>query len=215
MWNKGVLGNHGCWVLLLAFCLLAFGPSFWTGNPALTHASDPGRLWEIKDAPPWEDILLWQVQDDDGLWACPWCGKKDNAAWSARCTGCGYQGVNPGGFLLCPVDAAVITNAYSAGHRGVDFGSREGTPVYAAADGVVVEARKDRWAGNIMRIQHENGLQTVYAHLREITVPKGCFVRMGEVVALSGKTGVSTGPHLHFEVLFQGEQVAPLPYLAP
>jgi murein DD-endopeptidase MepM/ murein hydrolase activator NlpD len=163
----------------------------------------------------WQDALLTLVPDDGDLWACPWCGKRDNPFWLARCVGCGYLVCNPGGYLFRPVDTDLVTNGYSSGHPGVDFGAAEGSPVFSAGDGVVIEASRDRWAGNVLRIAHEGGIETRYGHLREIGVLPGSFVRMGQAVAWSGSTGAVTGPHLHFEVIVRGEDADPLPYLAP
>lgn len=90
------------------------------------------------------------------------------------------------------------------GNNAIDFGANIGTPVYSAMGGVVTLVRGgNAWNGgygNYVVIKHNNGVQTLYAHLSDIFVDKGQSVERGEVVANSGNTGRSTGPHLHFEV---------------
>lgn len=90
------------------------------------------------------------------------------------------------------------------GNNGVDFGANIGTPVYAAMDGVVTLTRGgDSWNGgygNYIVIKHNNGIQTLYAHLSNISINKGQNVDRGQVIGKSGNSGQSTGPHLHFEV---------------
>lgn len=96
-------------------------------------------------------------------------------------------------------------------HTGIDIAAPVGTPVHAAARGVVAKAG---WSGNFgyaVYIQH-GSIMTIYAHLSEITVEKGQQVEAGEVIAFSGNTGKSTGPHLHFEVRVLGLPVDPLNY---
>lgn len=211
MKKRGIQTQQVVMVCFMALLLLALhagqGDSVCAQGPA-TCSRD-----RMTGSPLWERVLLWQVDND--LWACPWCGARDNAPWTATCLGCGYPVCNPGGFLFRPVETDMITGAYSSAHRAVDFGAPEGSPVSAAEDGVVVDARSDRWAGNVVRMVHEDGCQTLYGHLQEIGVAPGSFVRRGAVIARSGRTGTATGPHLHFEVLVRGVQVNPLPYLAP
>lgn len=98
-------------------------------------------------------------------------------------------------------------------HSGVDFGTPLGTPILAVLDGVVVTAGPGGGYGNVVIVKHADGLSTVYAHLSIIYVKPGEFVKQGQVIALSGNTGVSTGPHLHFEVRKDGTPTDPIPYL--
>ncbi len=102
-------------------------------------------------------------------------------------------------------------------HRGTDFAARVGTPVMAPADGVVVAATPhypegDQY-GTVVVIDHGNGWQSLFAHLDSTGLLPGQRVRRGETVALSGRTGRVTGPHLHWELLFNGERVDPLKHL--
>ncbi len=94
-------------------------------------------------------------------------------------------------------------------HTGIDFGAPIGTPVFAAGDGVVKEAR---WAGGYgrwLQIQHNGAWATGYGHLSGWTVHEGERVHQGQVVAYVGSTGRSTGPHLHYEVIFDGQKINP------
>lgn len=99
-------------------------------------------------------------------------------------------------------------------HSGVDFAAPVGTPIYAAAGGVVESAERHPEFGNVVKIDHGNGLSTLYAHTLKFVVKAGDIVRKGQQIALVGTTGRSTGPHLHFEVHVNGAPVNPLKYLA-
>lgn len=107
---------------------------------------------------------------------------------------------------------------YSSGsyHGGIDFPCPKNTPVYAAADGVVILARNLNYSyGHYLIIDHGNGLSTLYAHNETLGVKAGDVVKRGQVIALSGSTGNSTGPHCHFEVRVNGTRVDPNIYLKP
>ena len=97
-------------------------------------------------------------------------------------------------------------------HKGVDFAAPTGTPIFAAADGVVTESGwTDGGYGNIVELRHENGALTLYAHTNRVYVSKGQLVSRGQMVAEVGTTGRSTGPHLHFEMAVGGVTINPLP----
>ncbi len=98
-------------------------------------------------------------------------------------------------------------------HAGVDLAAPRGTPILATADGVVVEAGRERGYGNIVKIQHELGFETVYAHQSKIRVKVGQQVSRGERIGDIGSTGRSTGSHLHYEVRVHGQPVNPMTYL--
>ena len=100
-------------------------------------------------------------------------------------------------------------------HNGIDFTAPTGTPIRAAHDGVVVIAAPQGGYGNTVVIDHGNGVGTLYGHMSAFTVREGDVVRRGDIVGAVGSTGLSTGPHLHFEVRREGQPVNPLPYLAP
>lgn len=100
-------------------------------------------------------------------------------------------------------------------HKGQDIAVPLGTPVMATADGVVVSACWHHGYGNAIYIDHGNGIMTRYGHLSRIDVREGRTIKRGDLIALSGSTGRSTGPHLHYEVRINGEATNPLPYLPP
>ncbi|MGB9667091.1 MAG: M23 family metallopeptidase [Candidatus Cryosericum sp.] len=100
-------------------------------------------------------------------------------------------------------------------HHGVDLEATAGTPVMAAARGVVVWRGNKLAYGNCVVIRHGTHLSTIYGHLSHIGVHTGQVIGAGEVIGLSGSTGFSTGPHLHFEVRRDGTPINPLPLLAP
>ena len=99
-------------------------------------------------------------------------------------------------------------------HTGLDFPTDVGTPIMAAAGGVVRSTDVHPAYGNLLEIDHGNGLVTRYAHTSRIAVKTGDLVRRGQVVAYVGTTGRSTGPHLHFEVLVEGVPQDPAKFLA-
>ncbi len=101
----------------------------------------------------------------------------------------------------------------SAEHNGVDIaGMERGAPVYAAAAGTVEDAGFNAQDGNYVRLDHGNGLETFYAHCQSLRVKTGDTVTLGQTIAAIGSTGRSTGPHLHFEILVNGEPQDPAAY---
>ncbi len=98
-------------------------------------------------------------------------------------------------------------------HRGIDYGVPVGTPVVAAHSGTIVEVRESSSYGNMIRIRGDDGMDTLYAHLSTFGVQQGQQVIAGQQIALSGNTGRSTGPHLHFEVIRNGNKIDPAPLL--
>jgi murein DD-endopeptidase MepM/ murein hydrolase activator NlpD len=127
--------------------------------------------------------------------------------------------------LRTPLDTIRITSSfgmrehpilgYTRMHAGIDFAAPTGTPVYAAGDGVVEKAG---WAGGYgrwLQIKHSGGYETGYGHLSRWAVKQGQHVHQGQVVAYVGSTGLSTGPHLHFEEIVNGQKVNPSKLKAP
>jgi murein DD-endopeptidase MepM/ murein hydrolase activator NlpD len=127
--------------------------------------------------------------------------------------------------LRTPLDTVRITSSfgmrehpilgYTRMHAGIDFGAPTGTPVYAAGDGVVEKAA---WAGGYgrwLQIKHGGGFETGYGHLSRWAVKQGQHVHQGQVVAYVGSTGLSTGSHLHYEIMQNGKKVNPSLFKAP
>ncbi len=123
------------------------------------------------------------------------------------------------GLMRTPVDGARLTSGfgmrrhpllgYSRMHRGIDFGAAHGTPILAAAAGVVNFSGRHGGHGNYVRINHGNGLQTAYGHMSRIAAKNGQRVAQGQVIGYVGSTGMSTGPHLHYELWRNGKAVDP------
>ena len=136
----------------------------------------------------------------------------------------GKTGATSIGGILTPIKGAPITSPFSLArfhpilhivraHLGIDFGAPVGSPVRAVADGKIEFTGPNACFGNQVKIQH-NGFETSVNHLSEIpeTIKPGVSVVQGQIVALSGNTGLSTGPHLHFEFYLSGVAVDPMPH---
>ena len=124
-----------------------------------------------------------------------------------------------GGSLMSPVNGRITSSygmrfhpilGYARMHAGVDFGAAWGSPIRAAADGVVAFAGRHGGHGNYVRIEHGGGLGTGYGHMSSIAATPGERVRAGQVIGYVGSTGLSTGPHLHYEMYRSGHTVNPL-----
>lgn len=107
-----------------------------------------------------------------------------------------------------------ITGEYRM-HNGIDLGATTGDPIMAADDGWVLTAGANGTYGNLVVVDHGNGVSTWYAHLSAIDVWVGQEVKVGQELGKAGSTGWSTGPHLHFEIRMEGKAVDPLDYLPP
>jgi len=122
--------------------------------------------------------------------------------------------------MRTPVDGARLSSSYgmrkhpilgySRMHTGVDFAAPRGTPIFAAGDGVVNYAGRKGGYGNYIQIRHNGEFSTAYAHLSRIQVKNGARVKQGEVIGRVGSTGMSTGPHLHYEIIRNGKKVNPM-----
>lgn len=141
-------------------------------------------------------------------------------------SGMGYDGEFTGGLMAWPVakSGTYITSDYGIRehpvqgiikkHTGIDIGNAGyGTPIIAAADGVVSYADDLGGYGKCVIINHGNGISTLYGHGQAIHTQVGTEVKKGDLIMEVGSTGVSTGPHLHFEVRINGTNVDPKPYL--
>lgn len=98
-------------------------------------------------------------------------------------------------------------------HHGLDFAAPIGTKVRSTAAGKVIMVQQQRGLGKVVKIDHGDGLVTVYAHLSAFDVKKGQVVKRGDIIARSGDSGRSTAPHLHYEVRIDGRAVNPKPYI--
>ena len=122
-----------------------------------------------------------------------------------------------------PVGTVTFTSLYgvrsdpfrgtAAMHAGVDIPGAVGTPVYATADGIVSRAERSGGYGNLVEVNHGRGIATRYGHLSKILVSANSRVTRGQLIALMGSTGRSTGSHLHYEVRIDGQAVNPMPFL--
>jgi murein DD-endopeptidase MepM/ murein hydrolase activator NlpD len=134
-------------------------------------------------------------------------------AQAAASTGTG--GVSAAGFIW-PVNGTVVSGfgmRWGRMHEGIDISASTGTPIWAAAAGTVIHSGWLGGYGNLVVVDHGDGLATAYAHTSSILVSVGQPVAQGETIALVGSTGNSSGPHLHFEVRVNGVAVDPLLYL--
>ena len=123
------------------------------------------------------------------------------------------------GMLATPVAGGRVTSSfgmrrhpvlgYMRMHKGMDFGAAWGTPIYAAIDGMVQLAGRSRGYGNFVKLNHGNGLQSGYGHMSRIVARAGQRVSRGQLIGYVGSTGMSTGPHLHFEIWKNGVSVNP------
>ncbi len=178
----------------------------WSGNKI--DLTDP----KIK---PGTWVMLPDGQREFQQWIVPVmprgaAGVSSGVYGGGACPG-GYEGLYGNGAFIWPtINRTISGNDYWSGHLAIDIGSALGEPISAADSGVIVFAG---WAtggyGNTIAIDHGNGYQTLYAHLNSVIVSCGQSVRQGQVIGYGGSTGNSTGPHLHFEIRYQGGFVNP------
>jgi len=147
---------------------------------------------------------------------------------AAGATG-GSSGGSSGGTVsssgwLRPLASYTITSPFgnrdaptagaSTNHQGIDLGAPEGTPIYASRTGVVTTATFGKSAGYYVSINHGDGFSSIYMHMTRYVVRSGQAVSAGQVIGYVGSTGVSTGPHLHFGISYNGKYVNPANYVA-
>jgi murein DD-endopeptidase MepM/ murein hydrolase activator NlpD len=137
----------------------------------------------------------------------------------------GYEHFDPAGrsikksLMKTPINGARLSSSfgvrkhpilgYNKMHRGTDFAAPEGTPVMASGDGKIIRARWCGGGGNCIKIKHNSTYSTVYAHLKNFArgIREGVRVKQGQTIGYVGSTGMSTGPHLHYEVIINGKKV--------
>ena len=146
--------------------------------------------------------------------------------------GVGYYDENGNGAIKSlkrtPINNAKITSSFSGrrkhpvlgftrAHKGVDFRAPTGTPIPAAGAGRVVARSFNRGHGNFVKIRHNSTFETLYAHMSRFAkgVNVGTVVRQGQIIGYSGSTGLSTGPHLHYEIIKNGQHVNPMTVKLP
>ena len=129
--------------------------------------------------------------------------------------------------LKTPIDGAKLSSnfgmrkhpisGFNKLHKGVDFAAPKGTPVYAGGNGIIDYIGRNGSYGKYIRIRHNNEYKTAYAHLSNFKkgITKGKRVNQGEVIAYVGTTGKSTGPHLHYEILYKNKQINPMKMKLP
>ena len=129
--------------------------------------------------------------------------------------------------LKTPLDGARLSSSFGMRkhpisgfnkmHKGIDFAAPKGTPVYAGGNGVIEKAGVNGSYGKYIRIRHNNEYKTAYAHLSGFKkgINKGVRVNQGEIIGYVGSTGKSTGPHLHYEIIYQNKQINPLTLKLP
>jgi murein DD-endopeptidase MepM/ murein hydrolase activator NlpD len=151
-------------------------------------------------------------------WEIPVIRRTDNSKWSAggegACQG-PFSGPAGTGYWTWPTASHwVCGNEYTAYHHAIDLYITMREPILSADRGVVVYAGWNTWGyGYLVVVDHGNDWQTVYAHLDSVAVFCGAIVNRGEPIGLGGTTGNSTGPHLHFEMIFRGIRINPHEYL--
>lgn len=152
---------------------------------------------------PEEEVILTGTRSHDGM----------NNASEAGDAGVSYDESATYSQLSMPVDEVCVSSGYGTRwgrlHRGIDLALAQGNPVYAADSGTVYFSGDGGGYGNLVKIDHGNGMQTYYAHCSSLLVNSGQSVSRGEKIALTGSTGNSTGPHLHFEVIVNGKCIDP------
>ena len=129
--------------------------------------------------------------------------------------------------LKTPLDGAKLSSnfgmrkhpisGFNKMHKGIDFAAPKGTPVYAGGNGIIEVANTNGGYGKYIRIRHNNEYKTAYAHLEGFKkgISKGVRVSQGEIIGYVGSTGKSTGPHLHYEIIYQNKQINPLTLKLP
>lgn len=164
--------------------------------PLRTHRADPPPAEPFEAAIPGALDLLWPVET-----------RSISSAWGPRMRARTVR------IKTKANKRKRVRVRYQGNHRGVDLTGPVGSDIYAALDGRVVEAARHRQYGNYVLVDHGNGVTTLYAHNKVNCVREGDAVLRGQKIAELGRTGNATGPHLHFELRFDGVHQNPLPFM--
>lgn len=169
---------------------------------AKKYSSDANEIAQFNGLDPEEPLSLGTVIIIPGGEVAAIAPVRNTSPRNIREPYLGGSGAAQSGYYGNPVPGARVTQGIH-GWNGIDLGAARGTPVYAAADGSVIIARGSGWNGgygNYVVITHNNGSQTLYSHMSSAVVTYGQTVAKGQIIGYVGNTGLSTGPHLHFEV---------------
>ncbi|HWI63602.1 MAG TPA: M23 family metallopeptidase [Symbiobacteriaceae bacterium] len=171
-----------------------------------------GAAWVLLAAAAPAGFRVWLVLPALGLLGPAWYANWRHQA-SAAAPGSGALPTPPP--FVPPVRGTITAGyrSYDDSHTGVDFGVPVGTPVVAPAGGVVLHAGPLEQWGYTVQLDHGDGWSTLYAHLEAPAVRRGARVGTGDLIAWSGTSGISTGPHVHVELRYQGGAVDPWPLL--
>lgn len=184
----------------------------------------PGETYSFEAADAAFDELTMDIRYGDADLCCPLTRLlPEGEPLAAGALPEGEADIPAGAAMIWPVDGGRITNGFGGRaapggkggtvHGGVDIGGlAAGAPIYAAAAGTAAEAGYDPSLGYYVRLDHGDGLETLYAHCRSLEVEAGDAVALGQTIASVGSTGDSTGPHLHFEILTDGVRQDPERY---
>jgi len=110
-------------------------------------------------------------------------------------------------------NARVFNGSLKSFHSGTDFRAAIGTPIYSVNDGIVVLASDRYYSGNVVIIDHGEGIYSSYSHMSQISVKVGQYIKQRDKLGLSGATGRVTGPHLHFSIILQSKKIDPLDFI--
>lgn len=190
------------------------GISFPSSETGTQNGSAAENLLQKNSLAGKNSTLLWSKDCNSSE------GSSDNGtATTAAFSGSKSGSSSPVNNIIMPVDGQLTSDfgyrihpIYGTNllHGGIDIGVESGTPVKAALPGVVKDTGYNSSAGNYITLSHSEKVDTKYAHLSKVAVAKDETVSQGQTIALSGNTGVSTGPHLHFEIRIGGVRINPL-----
>ncbi len=167
-----------------------------------------------------QTLVIPGAKGEEVTWAPPQPRYATTGASSASwgiCSGVTFSGPGANGWFILPTGSTRVSGWYfhdprNPTHIGLDYGCRLGDPIYAADNGVVTISGWNGGYGILVEVNHGNGFTTRYAHLSQLAVGCGQSVYQGQVVGYCGSTGWSTGPHLHFEIRYNGVPQDPQAY---